>query len=92
MMADHERQTDAESLLRPGMDALSTASDRIQRQLQFRRIRLHAAGGATRGDQRQQLAWLKLREQTSAPADPVRWLLLQADGTSGFQGRVNDED
>ena len=92
MMAGHERQTDAESLLRPGVDALSTASDRIHRQLQFRRIRLHAAGGATRGDQRQQMAWLKLREHTPAPADPVRWLILPGDGSAELQGRVSDED
>ena len=80
MMAGHERQTDAESLLRPGVDALSTASDRIHRQLQFRRI------------QRQQMAWLKLREHTPAPADPVRWLILPGDGSAELQGRVSDED
>lgn len=92
MMAGHEQQTDAESLLRPGVDALSTASDRIHKQLQFRRNRLHAAGGATRGNQRQQLAWLKLREHTCAAADPVRWLMLPSACTLGLQGRVSDED
>jgi len=74
------------------LDALSTAADRIHRQLQRRRLRLYAATGATRGAQRLQQTALELRERLPDPSDPVHWLRLRNAGGAGLPGRVNDED
>jgi hypothetical protein len=92
MMAELEQQTGAQPLLRPDMDALSIAADRIHRQLQHRRLRLHAASGATRGDQRRLHTALELREHIPDPSDPIRWLRFKSSGDVGLPGRVNDED
>jgi hypothetical protein len=92
MITDPEQQAGAESLLRQDVDALSIAADRIHRQLQFRRLRLNAASGTTRGDQRQQHTALQLREQPAYPRDPIRWLRLKSSSVPGLSGRVNDED
>ena len=80
MMAGHE------------LDALSTAADRIHRQLQQRRLRLNAATGATRGAQRLQQTALALRERLPDPSDPVHWLRLKSTGGAGLSGRMTDED
>jgi len=91
-MADLEQQTGAQPLLRPDLDALSIAADRIHRQLQHRRLRLYAASGATRGDQRRLNTALELREHIPDPSDPIRWLRFKSSGDVGLPGRVNDED
>lgn len=75
-----------------GVDTPSTDSLRIQSRRRLRRICLHSAEESTLGDQRQQRAWLMLREHNAGPADPIRWLQFQSQGISTLIGRVTEDD
>jgi hypothetical protein len=92
MMAERNERGYGEPLLQPHVDALSTAADRIHRQLQLRRMRLQSASGRTVGAERSQRAAMELRERSIEPADPIRWLRLRSPGSIGLPGRMTDED
>ncbi|MEY3457857.1 MAG: hypothetical protein RL215_1014 [Planctomycetota bacterium] len=92
MMAERDERSLEEPLLQPHADALSTAADRIHRQLQLRRLRLYAMSGRTTGAERLQRTALELRERGYDPGDPVRWLQLRSTGSPGLLGRMSDED
>lgn len=92
MMAGNKHQKEADYRRSPGVNTPSTDALRIQSRRRLQRICLHSAEESTLGDQRQQHAWLKLREHNAGPADPIRWLQFQSHGISRLIGRVNEDD
>ncbi len=92
MMAGNKQRKETDDCQCLGVDTPSNGPHRIHGRRQLQHISVHAAEESTLGDQRQQHAWLKLREHNNGPADPIRWLPFQSQGISTLIGRVTEDD